>query len=475
MELRDTDLVILGGGPGGYAAACDAADRGRRVILVEQDERLGGTCLHRGCIPSKALLHATGLIREAAASARRGIEFPQPAVHLERLRAWTDSLLTQLAQGLSHLSRARAIQVVQGRGRFEDSQTLCVETPAGRVAIRCERAIIAVGSTPALPPAFDLGDHRVMTSTEALQLRDIPRDLLVIGGGYIGLELGTLYATLGSRVTLVEAMETILPGVDADLVRPVLQSAQQRFADVFLGTTVRRLIPQADHIVAVCEAGGVQREARFDKVLVAVGRVPNHGDLGLERTRVRLDARGFIQVDAAQQTADPAISAVGDVVGGPMLAHKATLEARVAVGAMAGERRTAEDALIPAVVFTDPEVAWCGLTETEAKARGIPAQVARVPWSASGRALTLDRSDGLTKLLVDPKTERLLGVGIVGTGAGELISEGALALTTGATAKDLADTVHPHPTLSETLKECAEVFYGTAAHVLGRRRPSTPC
>jgi dihydrolipoamide dehydrogenase len=442
-----------------------------RVLLVDADRRLGGVCLNRGCIPSKALLHATALMREAQGSGEiRGITFGTPQVHVEKLRAWKESILEKLAGGIRTLAQQRRVEVLSGRARFEASRSLQVETPEGRKQVRYQTAIIAVGSTPAMPKTFDVGDTRVMTSTEALELAEIPKTLLVVGGGYIGMELGTVYATLGSRVVLVEALDCILAGVDADLVRPVMRYAEGAFAAIRLNTTVVHMEASGRHITVRCEANGARVDEPYDRVLVSVGRVPNCEDLALERTKVTRDARGFIKVNAHQQTDDPAIFAIGDVVGGPLLAHKASREGRVAVETITSSSGTTEGMVIPAVVFTDPEVAWCGLTEAEAKAQGVSVHVSRFPWSASGRAVSLDRPDGMTKLIIEPETERILGVGIVGVGAGELISEGVLAVELGATAKNLAEAVHPHPTLSETLKECAESFYGVATHMISRRR-----
>ena len=469
MEPITVDLVVVGAGPGGYAAAFYAADRGRQVLLVDQDDRLGGVCLNRGCIPSKALLHATALMREAKASSARGIAFGEPRVDLGTLRAWKESVLEQLGQGIRSLSRRRGVDVMRGRGRFEDARLLRVDTAGGQQVIRYQAAIIAVGSRPAMPQAFDLRDTRVMTSTEALELEEIPQRLLVIGGGYIGLELGTVYAALGSRVVLTEAMDTLLPGVDPDLVRPVMRAAEQAFQEVRLRAKVLQVATDGQQVRVTVDTPEGPREERCDRVLVAVGRAPDCADLGLEHTTVERDERGFIKVNAQQRTADPAICAIGDVVGGALLAHKAAKQARIAVEALAGEPSAFEDVVMPAVVYTDPEVAWCGLTESAAQATGVTVEVVRFPWSASGRAVSLDRSDGLTKLLIEPETERILGVGIVGAGAGELISEGVLAIEMGATAKDLAEAVHPHPTLSETLMECAALFYGVATHAVSRK------
>jgi dihydrolipoamide dehydrogenase len=469
MEPITTEILVLGAGPGGYTAAFYAADKGKKVTLVEQNPRLGGVCMNVGCIPSKALLHATAILRETKESARRGIEFGSPQVDLDKLRAWKESILEKLGQGIKTLAHHRGVDIVHGRGHFEDSQTLRVETEAGQKFIRFDKAVIAVGSKPAMPSAFDLGNKRVMTSTEALELPDIPQDLLVVGGGYIGMELGTVYAALGSKVVVLEALPSILAGVDPDLVRPVTRVAQKAFKEIRLNTKVLKMATSGKQIKVTMETDKEQREEIYDRVLVSVGRAPNYTDLGLQNTKVIKDDKGFIHCNAQQQTDDPNIYAIGDVNGGALLAHRASKEAKIAVEAMLGEASAFDNVVIPAVVFTDPEVAWCGLTETEAKEKGIEIQVAKFLWGASGRALTLDRPDGLTKLIIEPETERILGVGIAGAGAGELISEGVLAVEMGATARDLADSVHPHPTLSETLMEAAESFYGTATHTISRR------
>ena len=469
MEPITTEIVVLGAGPGGYAAAFYAADKGKKVTLVEQNPRLGGICLNVGCIPSKALLHATEILRETRDSALRGIEFGAPKVDVEKLRSWKNSILDTLGQGIKTLAQHRKVELIQGRGHFEDSQTLRVETAEGQKFIRYEKAIIAVGSKPAMPKAFDLGNPRVMTSTGALELPDIPESLLVVGGGYIGMELGTVYAALGSQVVVLEALPAILTGVDADLARPVLRAAQKAFKEIRLNTKVLKMATAGKQIKVTIEIDKQPRDELYDRVLVSVGRSPNLADLGLENTKVSKDDKGFIQCNAQQQTEDPNIYAIGDVNGGTLLAHRATKEGKIAVEAILGEASAFENVVIPAVVYTDPEVAWCGLTENEAKQKGIEIKVAKFLWGASGRALTLDRPDGLTKLIVEPETERILGVGITGAGAGELIAEGVLAVEMGATARDIADSVHPHPTLSETLMEAAESFYGTATHTISRR------
>jgi len=472
MEPIKTEILVLGAGPGGYTAAFYAADRGQKVTLVEQNPRLGGICLNTGCIPSKALLHATEMLREAKESAKRGIAFGEAKIDLDKLRAWKDSILEKLGQGIKGLAQKRGVQIIHGRGHFEASQTLRVETAQGQKFVNYEKAIIAVGSKPAMPSAFDLGNKRIMTSTEALEIRDIPMDLLIVGGGYIGMELGTVYATLGSNVVVLEALPTILTGIDPDLVRPVSRAAQKAFKEIRVNTKVLKMATAGRQIKVTMQIDKEQREELYDRVLVSVGRVPNYTDLGLEGTGVTKDEKGFIKTNPQQQTDDRHIYAIGDVSGGVLLAHRAAKQARIAVESILGEASAFENIVIPAVVYTDPEVAWCGLTEIEAKQKGIEIKVAKFLWGASGRALTLDRPDGLTKLILEPETERVLGVGVVGAGASELISEGVLAVEMAATARDIADSVHPHPTLSETLMEAAEVFYGTATNTLTRKDSS---
>lgn len=470
MDPIKTEIVVIGGGPGGYAAAFYAADKGNKVILVEQEKRLGGVCLNRGCIPSKALLHATKVMQEAKESSFRGITFGNPVLDLPRMRAWKDGILEKLSAGIKNLAGMRKVEVIHGRGHFEDSKTLRVETAEGQKFIQFEKAIIAVGSKPALPKLFDLGNPRIMTSTEALEVEEVPENLLVIGGGYIGMELGTVYAALGSKVVVVEALDSILAGADPDLVRPVLKYAQKNFKELRAKTKVISMSTAGKQIKVVVENESGKKEELYDRVLVSVGRVPNCNDLGLENTKVSRDEKGFITVNAQQQTSDPNIYAIGDVAGGVMLAHKASKEARIAVEVIHAEDSAFQNVIIPAVVFTDPEIAWAGLTEAEAKAKGIEVLVSKFPWGASGRALSFDRTDGLTKLIVDPSTERILGVGVVGAGAGELIAEGVLAIEMAATVNDLAQTVHPHPTLSETMMEAAEAFFGHATHTFSRKR-----
>jgi len=470
MEPIKTDLVVLGAGPGGYAAAFYAADLGKKVILVDQNPRLGGVCLNEGCIPSKALLHATKVLGEAKTFAEHGIVFGEPKIDVSKLRAWKDSVLQRLGTGVASLAKMRQVTVMTGRGYFESSDLLRVETPEGQKFLTYDKAIIAVGSKPAMPRAFDLGNPRVMTSREALELPDIPADLLVIGGGYIGMELGTVYAALGSRVTVVEALDNILSGADPDLARPVVNYAKKNFRELRVKTRVLDMSTAGKQIRVVMDVNGERMEELYDRVLVSVGRVPNGEDIGLENTRVIRDEKGFIKVNERMETTDPKLLAIGDIAGGVLLAHKAHKEARVAVESLCGEASVFKDVVIPAVVFTEPELAWCGLTEEEARQKGIKVEVAKFPWAASGRAMTFDKTEGMTKLIIDPESERILGAGIVGHGAGELIAEGVLAVEMGATAHDLAACIHPHPTLSETFMEAAEVFYGYATHAYSRRK-----
>ena len=465
-----TDLVVVGAGPGGYAAAFNAADRGLSVVLVDASARPGGVCLQRGCIPSKALLHAARVLTDARDAGRWGIEFGPPSIDLAALRSWKDQVVGRLTGGLGRLAAQRTVRYVQGRAALAGPHELTVTRdgaggdPPRR--IRFEHAVLATGSRPARPGPLALDDARVLDSTGALALERVPPSLLVVGGGYIGLELGTVYAALGSAVTVVEATSRLLPGVDADLVRVLARRFGRLAAAVHLDTSVTSLAAGPAGIDATL-AGPSAPEApqRFDAVLVAVGRVPNSDVPGLDRTRVERDGRGFVQVDAGQRTAEPSILAVGDVTGEPLLAHKAFHEARAAVDTITARDAARRPGVVPAVVFTDPEVAWCGLTEIEAAARGRTVATASFPWGASGRALTLDRPEGLTKLVLDPQTERILGVGIAGSGAGELIAEGVLAVERQATASDLAGAIHPHPTLSETLMEAADAFFGRSIHI----------
>jgi dihydrolipoamide dehydrogenase len=473
MDSIKTEIVVVGSGPGGYAAAFYAADLGKKVILVERDKTLGGVCLNRGCIPSKALLYATHQIVNARESAHRGITFAEPKLELEKLRQWKSSVVAKLTGGVATLAKMRGVQVINGRGYFEGSQKLRVETDQGQQFVEYDKAILAVGSLPAMPKAFDLGNPRVMTSTEALDVPDVPESLLIVGGGYIGMELGFVYAALGSKVVVVEALDAILAGADADLSRLVVANAKKMFKEIRLKAKVSKMATAGNQIKVSMEYNGQKLEELFDRVLVSVGRVPNKADQGLENTKIQFDERGFVKTNEQRQTDDPNIYAIGDIAGGVLLAHKAHKEARIAVEAICGGKAIF-DSVIPAVVFTDPELAWCGLTEAEAKEKGIQYQVAKFPWAASGRALTFDRTDGVTKIIADANTERVIGVGICGAGAGELIAEAVLAIEMGATVEDIAETVHPHPTLSETMMGAADAFYGHATDIFVKKREEPP-
>ncbi len=466
-EQVKNQVAVVGGGPGGYAAAFLAADLGMGVTLIDDAPNPGGVCLYRGCIPSKALLHVARVIDESRQAAAWGVEFSKPKIHLGKLRSWKETVVTKLTGGLGQLSRQRKIRYIQGRAGFENSQTLRIETTAGETETHAfENVILATGSRPATVPGLDLDSPRVVTSTGALELSDIPKNMLVIGGGYIGLELSTVYAALGTRITVVEMMPGLLPGADRDLVSVLARRLDGELHSIMLNTRVTAMKEVAKGIEVRFEGEKVEEETQiFDKVLVAVGRKPNSNVPGLDKTQVVVGERGFIQVNEQLRTDDPAIFAIGDVVGEPMLAHKASHEGRVAAEVIAGHKVVFEPRAIPAVVFTDPEIAWCGLTETEAKEKKIPVKVSRFPWGASGRATTLGRADGLTKLLIDPETEAVLGAGIVGPGAGELIAEMVLAIEMAAVVSDIKLTIHPHPTLSETIMESAEVFFGQATHV----------
>ncbi len=470
-DTPNLHIAVVGAGPGGYAAAFLAADLGMKVTVIDPEVNPGGVCLYRGCIPSKALLHVAKLIEESHQAKNWGVEFAAPRIDLARLRSWKESVVKRLTAGLGQLSKQRHVDYIQGRAAFESSNTLRVsKTDGTQVTLSFDRVILATGSRPAIIPSLKLDSPRMMDSTGALNLEGIPGSLLVVGGGYIGLELGSVYAALGTRVTVVEMLSGLLPGADRDLVLPLHKRLEKIFESILLNTTVASLNDESNGIRATFEGPEVKdREKVFDRVLVSVGRKPNSDIPGLANTRVQV-ARGFIEVNKQLQTADPVIYAIGDVVGEPMLAHKASHEGRTAVEAISGHKVAFEPNAIPAVVFTDPEVAWCGLTETQAQKENREVTVAMFPWGASGRAITLDRPEGKTKLIIDPHTERVLGVGIVGVGAGELIAEGVLAIEMAALAKDVALTIHPHPTLSETLMESAEVFFGTSTHVYRPKR-----
>jgi dihydrolipoamide dehydrogenase len=470
-----TQVVVIGAGPGGYAAAFYAADLGLQVTLVDPETYPGGVCLYRGCIPSKALLHVAKLVGDAKHAAHIGVQFADPKIDLDALRAFKNGVVQKMVGGLGQIQKLRKVRYIQGRASFTDAKTLSIAlTSGGTETLTFEHAIIATGSRPATVPGLSIDSPRVMDSTAALDLPDVPKTLLVVGGGYIGLELGSVYAALGTKVTVVEMTSGLLPGADRDLVAFLTRRMETTVHKILVGARVTSLKDGAKGVTVTIDGEGLadtDRTQTFDRVLISVGRRPNSAVPGLDKTKVKVDARGFIEVDARRQTAEPSIFAIGDVVGEPMLAHKASHEARVAVDVIAGHDAVFEPHAIPAVVFTDPEVAWCGLTETEAKKTGRPVEIAKFPWAALGRAVAIDRPDGMTKLVIDPTTERVLGVGIVGSGAGELIAEGVLAVEMAAVATDLKLSIHPHPTLSETLMEAAEVFFGQSTHVYKPRKP----
>ena len=475
--VMHSSVVVLGGGPGGYAAAFLAADEGLDVTIVEAEPRLGGTCLLRGCIPSKALLHVAKVIHEVEELSQEwGVEYSgKPKIDVDKVRARKDKVISNLTGGLGNLAKRRKVKVIHARGSFVNSTTLQLEgdhesIPEGG-QVTFDHCVLATGSVPAMPGAFNIGSDRVMDSTGALALADIPETLLVVGGGYIGLEMGSVYAQLGSKVTVVELAENLLPGADRDLVKPLAKRIDKMCdGRVLLNTKVGSLAEAGDKIEVTFEGPGKFGHEQYDRVLISIGRRPVTAGLGLENTQVEVNERGFVVCDNQQRTADPNIFAIGDVAGDPMLAHKATHEGRVAAEVIAGKSSAFDKIAIPAVVFTDPEIAWAGITEDEAKQAGRKVDVEVYPWAASGRAQALGITDGLTKWLVDPETHRVIGCGIVGSGAGELIAEAALAIEMGCEVHDITDTVHPHPTLSETLMNAGEVHFGTATEIYKPKR-----
>ncbi len=467
-------VVVLGGGPGGYAAAFLAADLGLETTIIEADPRLGGTCLLRGCIPSKALLHVAKIMSEAAEMAEWGVEFAKPRISIDKVRARKEHVIDTLTGGLAQLAKRRNVRVINARGIFVDSQTLQLEggdkNTYDSERVTFDHCILATGSVPAMPKMFKIDSPRVMDSTGALALEDIPESLLVIGGGYIGLEMGTVYAELGSKVTVVELLDGLLPGADRDLVKPLEKRIRERFAGIHLGTKVVELNAAGDKVEVKTEGPEFAGTHSFDRVLVSIGRRPVSSGIGLENTKVKVNDKGFIVVNEQMQTADPHIMAIGDVAGEPMLAHKASHEGKVAAEVLAGKPAAFEPQAIPAVVFTDPEIAWAGLTISEAERAGRDIATAVYPWQASGRAIANGRTDGLTRWVIDPTSDRVLGCGIVGSGAGELIAEAVVAIEMGCTVRDVADSIHPHPTLSETLSFAADVHLGTATEVYRPKR-----
>ena len=458
-------VAVIGAGPGGYAAAFYAADLGMKVTLIDNEKNPGGVCLYRGCIPSKALLHVAKLLEESKHAAEWGVNFGEARVDINKLRDYKNRVVDKLTSGTGQVSKLRKVNYLQGWASIVDPKTIKVKQAGGDQTVAVDYMILALGSLPTRIPSLSIDSPRVLDSTGALDLPEIPGSMLVIGGGYIGLELGSVYAALGTRVSVVEMTPGLLPGADRDLVKFLAQRVEKTFDKVMVSTKVTSMTASADSVTVTFEGEGAPAEATYDYVLVSIGRRPNATIEGLGTTQVKVDAKGFIETDGQRRTAEPTIFAIGDVAGEPMLAHKASHEARVAVEAIEGQQAVFEPAAIPAVVFTDPEIAWAGLTEAEAGKQGRTVAVAKFPWPASGRAIAIDRVDGMTKLIIDPETERILGVGIAGSGAGELIAEGVVAIEMGATASDLKLSIHPHPTLTETLMESAEVFFGQATHV----------
>jgi dihydrolipoamide dehydrogenase len=465
------EVLVLGAGPGGYSAAFRAADLGKQVVLVDRWPTLGGVCLNVGCIPSKALLHAAKVIDDAHEMAAHGISFGAPATDIDRLRGWKDGVVKRLTGGLAGLARQRKVTVVEGAGRFTSSNQLEVRANGGGVkTVSFEQAIIAAGSEPVTLPFIPHDDPRVIDSTGALALADVPKRLLVLGGGIIGLEMATVYHALGAKVTVVELMDQIIPGADRDIVTPLMRRIEKRYEAIHLKTKVTKVEATADGLIAHFEGGKAPATDRFNRILVAVGRRPNGKAIGAENAGVRVDERGYIAVDRQMRTNVPTIHAIGDIVGQPMLAHKAVHEGHVAAEAIVGKNCFFDAKVIPSVAYTDPEVAWAGLTENEAKAKGIKYGKGIFPWAASGRSLSLGRDEGVTKVLFDDSTHRVIGCGIVGPNAGELIAEAALAIEMGADAADIGLTIHPHPTLSETFGMAAEMFEGTITDLIPPRR-----
>jgi len=468
----NTQVAVIGGGPGGYAAAFFAADLGMEVTLIDLEKNPGGVCLYRGCIPSKALLHIAKLISEAEEAKKWGVDFGEPKIDIDKVRSFKNDVVNKLTGGLGQLSKQRKVNFIQGRAEFINSSSLKIKKTDGTVEeVVFGKAILATGSVPAKIPGLSIDSPRVMDSTSALELNDIPERLLVIGGGYIGLELTSVYAALGSRVTVVEMTPALLPGADRDLVTPLARRLEKKLDKIMLDTKVVSITDEGSRLKVIFEGKNVsETEQYFDKALISIGRKPVTAGLGLENTKIKINERGFVVVDKQLKTDDPNIYAIGDIVGNPMLAHKAAAEGKTAVEAIAGHKTAFEPNAIPAVVFTDPEIAWAGLTETEAKEKNIKIEVAKFPWGANGRATTIDRNEGLTKLIIEPETERILGVAITGVGAGDMIAEGTLAIEMGAVVKDLSLTIHPHPTLSETMMGAAEVFYGHATDMYRPKR-----
>lgn len=468
----NTELVVIGAGPGGYTAAFLAADSGLKVTLIDKEDNPGGVCLYRGCIPSKALLHIAKLIREAEESEKWGIKFNRPEIELKKLREFKNSVVNKLTGGLGVLVNQRKINYIKGNATFLNSKTILVEkNDKENIEVEFEKAILATGSVPIQLQGMQVKPEKIMNSTQALEIEDIPKRLLVIGGGYIGLELGSVYSALGSKVTFVEMLPSILTGADRDLKNVIHKKISSVAENIFLNTKVVSMNDHKDGIEVTFEGEvGEEKTKIFDKVLSSIGRRPITAGLGIENTKITVTEKGFVEVNNKLKTKDANIYAIGDIIGNPMLAHKASAEAKVVIANIMGKNKIFNPKAIPAVVFTDPELAWCGLTEIEAKEKNIDVEIARFPWSASGRATTLDRNEGVTKLIIDKKSEKILGVGIVGVNAGDLIAEGAMAVEMGLKVEQAAEIIHAHPTLSETFMEASELFLGHCTHLYRPKR-----
>ena len=469
---KHIDIIVIGSGPGGYAAGFRAADLGRQVLIVDKDPTLGGVCLNRGCIPSKTLLHIAKVLEEAESLKNMGVGFSKPKIDIDGVRSWKSKIVTQLSSGISQMAKARKVQTIQGEATFLSNSEIQIKSGSKKQVVTFDHCVIAAGSSSSMIPGIPMDNKDVLTSRTALDLVRIPKNLLIIGGGYIGLEMGTVFNSLGSVVSVAEFLPNLLPGADADLVKPLARKLKKQFEEIYLSTKITNVKPSRPKgLTVTMEKNGRTSTKKFDQVLVAVGRKPNTKNMGLENTTIIINEKGFITVDKCQKTNIDNIYAIGDIAGDPMLAHKATHEGKVAAEVICGLPAEFDAKAIPAVIFTDPEIAWVGITEDEAKDKSIPYKKGEFPWAASGKSLALGRNEGRTKIIFDPDTKRTIGVGIVGPNAGDLISEGALAIEMGADAEDISLTVHPHPTLGETFANAAEVFEGTVTDLYIPKKP----
>ncbi len=472
LSKKHIEIIIIGSGPGGYAAGFRAADLGRKVLIVDKDPTLGGVCLNRGCIPSKTLLHIAKVLEEAESLKNMGVGFSKPKIDIDGVRSWKSKIVTQLSSGISQMAKARKVQTVEGEATFLSNSEIQIKSGSKKQIVTFDNCIIAAGSSSSTIPGVPIDNKDVLTSRTALDLVRVPKNLLIIGGGYIGLEMGTVFSSLGSVVSVAEFLPNLLPGADADLVKPLARKLKKQFEEIYLSTKITSVKPsKLNGLTVTMEKDGKTSTKKFDQVLVAVGRKPNTKNIGLENTTIIINEKGFIGVDKRQKTNVDNIYAIGDIAGDPMLAHKATHEGKVAAEVICGLPSEFDAKAIPAVIFTDPEIAWVGITEAEAKEKSIPYQKGEFPWAASGKSLALGRNEGKTKIIFDPDTKRTIGVGIVGPNAGDLISEGALAIEMGADAEDISLTVHPHPTLGETFANAAEVFEGTVTDLYIPKKP----